>query len=327
MAEKYADEYLVPFEVGLQASETILMWGLGGFFWLASLVLMGLLIGWEFTLFGIVTFVLGLVMVLVSQIISSYDPMKTMRFPVTGLLMWLWIVFLSFWVLLKGYTVYIGSGTSTVVFTIVFFALAILATGGLLVANFMTDVKIVNWLNVPLNTYLMVAGIVGAIAGVVHTGFSLKGLMFIDTLSIFDWILLAAFGISFMLFIELNHAAHRFNDIIHYAKRKAVGEFSLTPVINNYYIMGFILTVVILSAVLVLLLVNGFVREISTFVNEQFANSVMLNSVYSLFLTTMVLLIPLFIAMVLFFSYRARKEKEEEDELRRSSEKTQRAVY
>ncbi len=328
MAERYEDDYIVPFEMGLQASETILMWGLGALCWLVSLVAMGILIGWNLTAFGIIMYALGLIFVLGSQVVSPYDPMRTTRFPLTGLLLWLWILVLSFFILLKGWSVYIGSsGTGTVIFVITFIAVSILATGGLLVANFMTDIKIVNWMNQPMNTFLLVAGIGATMASVLHMGFSNSDLMFIDKLSFGQWLLLAIFAMDYLLFLELNHAAHRFNEIISYAKKKAVGEFSLTPVINNYYIMGFILMVIINVAFLVLLVVNFFLRWVSPFFNETLSSSVMMNSVYSLFLTSMLILVPLFILMILFFSYRAKKEKEEEESLRRSTDKGQRAVY
>jgi hypothetical protein len=328
MAERYEDDYIVPFEMGLQSSETILMWGLGGLAWLISLISMGFLLGWNVTAFGMIMYAFGLILVLGSQIVSSYDPIKTTRFPVNGLLLWLWILVLSFFILLKGWSVYIGSsGTGTVIFIIAFIAISILATGGLLVANFLTSTKIVTWMNQPMNTFFLVAGIGATLASVLHMGFSNSDLMFIDKLSFMDWLLIAVFAFSYLLFIELNHAAHRFNEIISYAKKKAVGEFSLTPVINNYYIMGFILMVIVLVAFITLLVVNFFLRWVAPFFNENVADSVMMNTVYSLFLTSMVLLIPLFIVMILFFSYRAKKEKEEEDALRRNAEKSQRAVY
>jgi len=328
MAERYEDDYIVPFEIGLQASETILMWGLGALFWLISLVTMGLAVGFAFTPFGVITYVLGLLLVLGSQIVSPYNPMKTMRFPLTGLLLWVWIVFLSYFLLMKGWSVYIGTGTGTLIFTIVYMAFAILATGGLMLANFMTEFKVVNWLNVPMNSLLQVSGIIAALAGIIHIGFSNRDLIFIDDVSLVTWIMLAVFAISFMLFLELNHAAHRFNEIISYAKKKAAGEFSLTPVINNYYVMGFSLMLIVFGSSIVLLVVNYFARLLIPFFNETLGDSVMLNSVYSLYLTSLVLLVPLTILMVLYFSYRARKEKQEEDDLRRSAEKSQpRAVY
>ena len=328
MAERYEDDYIVPFEMGLQSSETILMWGLGGITWLISFLAMGFMLGWNLTAFGIIMYALGLLLVLGSQVVSPYDPMKTTRFPVTGLLLWLWILILSFFILFKGWSVYIGSsGTGAVVFVIIFIAISILATGGLLVANFMTTIKIVNWMNQTMNTFLLVAGIGATLASIIHMGFSNSELIFIDKLSFVDWLLVAVFAFNYLLFIELNHAAHRFNEIISYAKKKAVGEFSLTPVINNYYIMGFILMVIINVAFLVLLVVNFFLRWVSPFFNETLSSSVMMNSVYSLFLTSMLILVPLFILMILFFSYRAKKEKEEEESLRRSTDKGQRAVY
>lgn len=328
MAERYEEEHLVPFEIGLQASETILMWGLGALAWLASLVLMVYIVSFNnLTAFGVFMYILGLLLVLGSQIVSSYDPMKTTRFPVTGLLLWLWIVILSFFILSKGWSVIFSSGTGMLIFAIVYLSLAILATGGILVSNFMTGVKIINWMNMSMNSFLLTSGIASTIAGVIHIGFSNRDLVFIDQVSLWKWIALFAFGISFLLFLELNSAAHRFNEIIHYAKKKAVGQFSLTPVINNYYIMGFILMLIVMVGVIVLMVINFFFRWVTPIFNKHLANSIMLNSVYSLYFTSMILLVPLIIAMVLYFSYRSRKEKEEEEDLRRSAEKSQGTVY
>src|SRR5512136_454964 len=156
MAERYEDDYIVPFEIGLQSSETILMWGLAVFFWIVSFVSMGMVLGWKLTLFGLLMYF-------------------------AGLLLWLWILFLSFFILMKGWAVYIGSsGTGMVIFIITFIAVAILATGGLLVANFMSSVKIVNWMNQPMNTFLLVAGLGATLASVLHMGFANKDLIFID---------------------------------------------------------------------------------------------------------------------------------------------------
>ncbi|MGA1822547.1 MAG: hypothetical protein ACMUIG_08465 [Thermoplasmatota archaeon] len=322
MAQYQDDDTFVPFEIGLQAGETLLMWGLGGLFWLLSLIFMGLAVGFSnLTAYGISAFILGGLFMISSQLVTPYDPMKTMRFPITGLITWLWVVVLAFPIMLRGFSQYIGGGTGVLIFIVLYIVLSLLATAGMIVTFYLTSFKILKWMNTDLPTFLYVMAIITTVIGIADIGNS--ALLKIDEYTFWTWMWLFLFGMSYILFLELNHGAHSFNEIVQYAKKQSVGDFSLTPVINNYYIMGFILMVIIGGATLVVLLINWFIRWVMPFFSPQMAESLMGNSVYSVVFTLATIFIPLSIVLILFFEYKNRKEEEEEEALKRRAKKGQ----
>lgn len=324
MAQYQDDDTFVPFEIGLQSSETLLMWGMGGLFWLLSFVFMGFAVGFSnLTVFGIITFVLGGIMMISSQLVTPYDPMKTMRFPITGLITWLWVVVLAFPIMLKGFTQHIGGGTEVLIFVVLYIVISLLATAGMIVTFYLTSFKILKWMNTDLPTFLYVMAIISTVIGIADIGFNNGALLMIDDLSFITWIWLFLFGMSYILFLELNHGAQSFNEIVQYAKQQSVGDFSLTPVINNYYIMGFILMVIIGGATLVVLLINWFIRWVMPFFSPQMASSLMVNTVYSVVFTLAAIFIPLSIVLILFFEYKNRKEEEEEATLNKGAKRGQ----
>ena len=71
---------------------------------------------------------------------------------------------------------------------------------------------------------------------------------------------------------------------------------------------------------IVFLLINLFMRWVTPLINTQLADSVMMNTVYSVVFTIAAILIPLGIILTLFFNYRTKKEAEEEKEMRRTGE-------
>ena len=319
----YSDdtENLVPFEIGIQTSETIIMWVGGTIFWLLSFILLGLAVGFSYGLFGLLAFIFGGVLVLASQFISPYDPMRTMRFPLTGLITWLFAVIFLTPILLRGWNEYLSTGTDTLVFLLVYGFLVLLATVGLLLSYYLTSMKMLKWMNQDVPTTLYVIGIISTVLGVTSVGFNNTELLDVEELSLGKWFILFLFSMSYLLFLEMNHGAHRFNEIITYARKKAVGEFNLTPVINNYYILGFILMIIVGVCVIVVLAINLFIRWIMPFINEQLANSIMMNTVYSVVFTMALVFIPLGLILLVFFSLKEQKEKEEEEEMRKKSEK------
>ncbi|MFO8051345.1 MAG: hypothetical protein R6V01_06565 [Thermoplasmatota archaeon] len=327
MAE-YADkmEDLVPFEIGLQASETILMWAGGVLFWIASFLFMAFAVDWDISIFGWITYLLGGLFLLSSQFVSRYNPIRTTRIPVTGIILWVWAIFLAGFILWKGWSVYLGS--SPVLFFIVYAVIALVITGGLLVANFLTSLNILNWMSLDMAAFLYALGTVTILAGITHIGFNHEALLDIEVLNFGDWVLLFLFSLSFMFMMEMFHGAHRFNDIIRYAKDMSTGEFSLTPVINNYYIMGSILMLIISGIVLFILVTYFFWYWIMKIFFQHLGDSLMVNSVYSLVFIMAVFFIPVWIVLILWLEYKNRKEAAEEEEMRRKKEKTsQLGVY
>lgn len=313
-------ERLVPLEIGIQTGETVIMWVGGAIFWFLSFIFLGLAVGFGNSIYGLLMFILGGTIVLASQFFTPYDPMRTMRFPLTGLIIWIWTVLLLTPVFLTGWNEYIATSTDTVVFLLGYGFLALLATVGLLLSYYLTSLKILKWMNQDIPTTMYVAGAIATIVGMTMLGFNNSRLLDIETLTIGNWIILFLFAMSYLLFLELNHGAQRFNEIISYAKEKAVGDFSLTPVINNYYILGAILMIIVGVVTIVFLLINLFMRWVTPLINTQLADSVMMNTVYSVVFTIAAILIPLGIILTLFFNYRAKKEAEEEKEMRRTGE-------
>ncbi|MBN1538797.1 MAG: hypothetical protein JW939_01530 [Candidatus Thermoplasmatota archaeon] len=320
---QYSDEMdLVPFEIGLQSNETILMWAIGILFWIGGFFLMLFSVLGNLTAFGVIMYGLGGFMLIASQFVSRYNPMKTTRIPITGIILWVWSLFLAFWILLKSWSVYIGSNTGY--FILFYLVIALLVTGGLLFANFLTYMRILDWMSLDMTAFLYTAGGVTLLAGIIHIGFDNPALIELSEVSVGQWIMLFLFGMAFIFMLELFNGSHRFNEIIRYAKERSSGEFSLTPVINNYYIMGFILSLIIGFVVLLVLGATFIQIIIQYLLVPQLADSIMANSVYQVFFTMAWIFIPLWIVLILWTEYRNRKETAEEEEMRRKIEKDQR---
>ncbi|MBN1389863.1 MAG: hypothetical protein JXA22_04380 [Candidatus Thermoplasmatota archaeon] len=326
MAEYSDDMNLVPMEIGLQANETILMWALGILFWIGGFFLMLFSVGGNLTPFGIIMYALGGLMLIASQFVTRYNPIKTTRIPITGIIIWVWSLFLAFWILLKGWGVYLG--TNPGYFVLFYLVIALMMTGGMLLANFLTTMKILDWMSLDMIAFLYTMGAISLLAGIVHIGFNNPALIELAEISVAQWVMLFLFGMAFIFMLELFNGSHRFNEIIRYAKERSSGEFSLTPVINNYYIMGFILSLII-GFVVLLVLGTTFIQIILQYLLvPQLADSIMANSVYQLFFTMAWIFIPVWIILVLWTEYRSRKEKVEEEELRSKIEKEQKlGVY
>ena len=186
----------------------------------------------------------------------SHNPLKTTRIPSTGIILWTWVVFWVFLILFKAWNLYLVTDVDFLGFLrfVAFYSVvALIITGGLLVANFLTSLKILNWMSLDLNTFFYTMGALSIVGGIVHIGFDNPALIELGEVSVPQWILLFLFGMSLVFMLELFSGSHRFNEIIKYAKERSSGEFSLTPVINNYYIMGFILALIIGFVVLLVL--------------------------------------------------------------------------
>lgn len=324
MAEYQEDlENLVPLEIGIQSGETILMWVGALVFYSLSFLFMAIAVGGELGgFYGPTMYGFGGLMLLASQFVTRWNPLKTTRIPITGIILWMFVVIFGSPILYKGWEVY--SDSSMLWFIIAYIILVVLITGGLMASNFLTSLKIMNWMSQDMATTLYALGIISMLIGVTMIGFNNNTLLDLGELNIGHWLFLFLFAMSFFFMLELYNGAHRFNDIVKYAKKRASGEFSLTPVINSYYIMGFILMDIIGAGVFLVLLINFFVRWITPFLSEQMANSVMMNSVYSLVFIVAAIFIPLWILLILFMEFRGRREAEEEESMRRKIEKDSR---
>jgi len=321
MADYSDDMDLVPFEIGLQANETILMWAIGILFWIGGFFLMTFSVLGNLTGFGIFAYIFGGLLLIASQFVTKYNPIKTTRIPITGIILWVWSMILAFFILLKGWNAYLG--LNPWIFFVVYLVIALLITGGLLVANFLTSLRILNWMSLDMTAFLYTIGAVTMIAGILHIGFDNPALIELGGVNVLQWIFLFLFGMAFVFMLELFSGSHRFNEIIKYAKERSSGEFSLTPVINNYYIMGFILSLII-GFVVLLVLFTTFIQIILQYLLvPQLADSIMANSVYQVVFTIAWIFIPLWIVLILWTEYKNRREKVEEEEMRRQIEKEQ----
>jgi hypothetical protein len=321
MAEYQEDlENLVPFEIGIQSGETILMWVGGLVFYILSFLFMAFAIGWDFGgFYGPAMYGFGGILLLASQFVTRWNPITTTRIPITGIALWMFVVVFGAPILYRGWEVY--SDSSMLWFFIGYLILAVLITGGLLASNFLTSLKIMNWMSMDMATTLYAGGIIAMLIGITIVGFNNNALLDLSELNLLDWFFLFGFAMSFFFMLELYNGAHRFNDIVKYAKKRASGEFSLTPVINSYYIMGFILMDIIGAGVFLVLLINFFVRWSVPYISEQLANSVMMNSVYSIVFIIAIVFIPNWIVLILWMEAKGRKEAEEEEAMRRKIEK------
>jgi hypothetical protein len=165
--------------------------------------------------------------------------------------------------------------------------------------------------------------VISLLAGIALKGFNNPELIALDEVSLVQWFWLFVFAISFIIMLEMFNGSHRFNDIIKYAKERSTGEFSLTPVINNYYIMGFILFLIIGLVVLFILVLNFFAVWLIALFGEQLSDSLIANSVYQLVFTMAAIFIPVWLFLIQWIEYRNRKESAEEEEMRRQVEKEQ----
>lgn len=310
MAEYQEDlENLVPFEIGIQSGETILMWVGGLVFYILSFLFMAFAVEWQFGgFYGPTMYGFGGFMLLASQFVTRWNPLKTTRIPVTGIILWMFVVVFGAPILYMGWEVY--SDSSMLWFFIGYLILAVLITGGLMASNFLTSLKIMNWMSMDMATTLFASGIISMLIGVTMIGFNNHVLLDLGELSVIHWLLLFLFAMSFFFMLELYNGAHRFNDIVKYAKKRAQGEFSLTPVINSYYIMGFILMDIIGAGVFLVLLINFFVRWITPYISDQMASSIMMNSVYSLVGIVAAIFIPVWIVLILWMEFKGRKDAE-----------------
>jgi hypothetical protein len=126
------------------------------------------------------------------------------------------------------------------------------------------------------------------------------GEMFDSEFFILNISLYAFFSISY---IEFSHAAIRFSQIDQYAKSQNIEDFSVNPVIWNYFFWYGILFVVIYAFMLVVIFLRwGYMPALEESA-PQFANSIEMNSVYSIALSIGLIFVP--IAAILSYVFGA----------------------
>lgn len=126
------------------------------------------------------------------------------------------------------------------------------------------------------------------------------GEMFDSEFFILNISLYAFFSISY---IEFSHASIRFSQIDQYAKSQNIEDFSVNPVIWNYFFWYGILFVVIYAFMLAVIFLRwGYMPALEESA-PQFANSIEMNSVYSIALSIGLIFVP--IAAILSYIFGA----------------------
>ena len=116
------------------------------------------------------------------------------------------------------------------------------------------------------------------------------GEMFADALFIIHISLYAFFAISY---IEFSHAAVRFSQIDQYAKSQNIEDFSVNPVIWNYFFWYGLLFVIIYAFLLGVIFLRWAYMPALEESAPQFANSIEMNSVYSIALSIGLIFVPI----------------------------------
>ncbi|MCD6383703.1 MAG: hypothetical protein J7L88_04505 [Thermoplasmata archaeon] len=167
-----------------------------------------------------------------------------------------------------------------------------------------------------LNALFLLIGTGLVVAGIAILGANNAELSDPSQLSFGQYLLLTVLGITFVLFIEYNHASLRFDDVLDSATRHSQEVFDVGPVLKNYYKAGSTLMVFIAGATLLLLVFNSILRWAALSANPQFGHSVVLHSVYVMAITLAIVFVPLGIFLLYYFEYMEEKLKKEEEEKR-----------
>lgn len=126
-------------------------------------------------------------------------------------------------------------------------------------------------------------------------------IMNIGEIDMLDLILALVFGVFFILFVEYIHAVYRFTQIGKMAIERNLKDFDFDHVINHY--MGFggaILGVIVVISVIVVFIRQGILAAIQESM-PQFANSVEMNSVYGLAISSAIFFSFTGIALSFYF--------------------------
>jgi hypothetical protein len=117
-------------------------------------------------------------------------------------------------------------------------------------------------------------------------------------------------GIFFLAFIEVSHSSKHFTSIAKYAAEHSLTEFSVRPVIINYLMMSSLKFLLITLISVAVLLSDRLLKYIVGIINPQFAESIMLNSVYSLAIMIWLFAYPLVVVLLLLSGRTRAKEIE-----------------
>lgn len=114
-------------------------------------------------------------------------------------------------------------------------------------------------------------------------------------------IYISLFALFTLSYIEFSHATIRFSQIDQYARSQNIEDFSVNPVIWNYFIWYGILTVIIYFFLLGVIFLRWAYMPALEDTAPQFANSIEMNSVYSIVLSIGIIFIPITAVMAYIF--------------------------
>ncbi len=200
------------------------------------------------------------------------------------------------------YYIFIVNQDSSLLSTSYIIAGAAIGIG--MIGVWMGNVKITRRAGVPtLNSMMiMVSILLLFIVPILGSWKDLRSLgeMFDDPYFIIYISLYALFTLSY---IEFSHATVRFSQIDHYATSQNIEDFSVNPVIWNYFLWYGILIIVIYFFLLGVIFLRWAYMPALEESSPQFANSIEMNSVYSIVLSIGIIFVP--IAAVLAYVFGA----------------------
>jgi hypothetical protein len=177
---------------------------------------------------------------------------------------------------------------STYLIGLILFVVALgLGVAGIWIGNVKLSKKMER---VTLNMVFLIISIIFLVAGAVFTG------SVIDTghsIPVSDLIFVLLFGFFALSYIELSHACYRFAEIDNYAGTHELKGFSVSNVVNNYFMWyGLLMGVILVISFLILATHYGLLLAIQA-TNEVFGSSIELNSIYIFAIAVAVWFIPL----------------------------------
>jgi hypothetical protein len=158
-----------------------------------------------------------------------------------------------------------------------------------------------------LNSLLVVASVVFFISGVITIVYGNKDFMDTGKMNVLSFVVIIAAAMFILAYIESMHAVLQFTGIAEYAASHNLVEFTVKPVITNYLVWSMILYFFVLAFTTGIVFMDFLLKIIISVFSPQFAESVDLNSVYSLAITMFIIFVPLL--AILTFIFGASKKK------------------
>lgn len=152
-----------------------------------------------------------------------------------------------------------------------------------------------------INAIMVVLSVIFFISGVITIVYSNKNFMDTGKMTVLSFVVIIAAAMFILAYVESMHAVLRFTEIAEYAASHNLVEFSVKPVITNYLVWSMILYFFVLAFTTGIVFMDFLLKIIISVFSPQFAESVDLNSVYSLAITMFIVFVPLLAIMTFIF--------------------------